>query len=400
MELGTSPFARLALTYGLGLAGDVFLTIALSGSLFFTVSASAARPRVLLYLLLTMAPFSVIASVLGPVLDRMRGGRRLVFAFTCAGRAVLCVLMARELNGLLLYPLAFGVLVLAKAQAVSKAALVPGIVDDPRELVGTNSRLALVGVIGGLLAGLPAAAVLKLADAAWVLRVGAIVYLAAFLASLRVSAPPRGTAVAKRDEKAELHQGPVLLAATAMAVLRGGVGFITFLLAFALKRAHEPSWVYGAALAASAVGGLVGNLAAPPARKRVREEAILLVALLVPAAVGVFAARGHGRASSIAAAAAVAFGAAAGRLAFDSIVQRDAPAAAQGRAFARFETRFQLTWVAGALLPVIVPFNLRVGLLVLTLALGFSGLSYLGGLRALRSRRRVAAAAGDAAPAP
>ena len=42
------------------------------------------------------------------------------------------------------------------------------------------------------------------------------------------------------------------------------------------------------------------------------------------------------------------------KLAFDSLVQRDAPDANRGRSFARFETRFQLVWVIGALLPLLL----------------------------------------------
>ena len=44
--------------------------------------------------------------------------------------------------------------------------------------------------------------------------------------------------------------------------------------------------------------------------------------------------------------------AALGRLSFESMVQRDAPGANQGRAFARFETRFQLAWAIGAFLAI------------------------------------------------
>ena len=43
----------------------------------------------------------------------------------------------------------------------------------------------------------------------------------------------------------------------------------------------------------------------------------------------------------------------AGKLAFDSIVQRDAPDANRGRLFAKFETRFQLIWVVGAMIGLI-----------------------------------------------
>jgi hypothetical protein len=75
-----TPFARLALAHAVGMAGDVFVTVSLAGSLFFDVGVGAARPKVLLYLLLTMAPFAVVAPVLGPFLDRTRGGRRLMVA--------------------------------------------------------------------------------------------------------------------------------------------------------------------------------------------------------------------------------------------------------------------------------------------------------------------------------
>jgi len=83
------------------MAGDVFVTVSLAGSLFFDVGVGAARPKVLLYLLLTMAPFAVVAPVLGPFLDRTRGGRRLMVAAAMAGRAVLCLPAVRRLEFLL-----------------------------------------------------------------------------------------------------------------------------------------------------------------------------------------------------------------------------------------------------------------------------------------------------------
>ena len=41
-----------------------------------------------LYLALTMAPFAVVAPLIGPALDRMRGGRRLMVIGANALRAV------------------------------------------------------------------------------------------------------------------------------------------------------------------------------------------------------------------------------------------------------------------------------------------------------------------------
>ena len=57
---------------------DAFFTVSLADSLFFNVSVEAARPRLLLYLLITMAPFVVLAPLIGPFVDRVRGGQRTV----------------------------------------------------------------------------------------------------------------------------------------------------------------------------------------------------------------------------------------------------------------------------------------------------------------------------------
>ena len=71
-----TPFGRLALTQVVLTAGDALLTVSLAGSLFFKVSANEARGKVILYLLLTVAPFAVVAPLLGPIIDRSRGARR------------------------------------------------------------------------------------------------------------------------------------------------------------------------------------------------------------------------------------------------------------------------------------------------------------------------------------
>ena len=145
------PFARLALAYAIGVAGDVFVTVSLADTLFFSATTSQARPKVLLYLLLTLAPFAVVAPVFGPLIDRTRGGRRLTFAATMAARAVLCLVMAGHVHGIALYPLAFGALVLSKTQSVTKSALVPSVIKHKGELVLANSRLAFISILFDIL---------------------------------------------------------------------------------------------------------------------------------------------------------------------------------------------------------------------------------------------------------
>lgn len=395
-----TPFARLAITHAASICGDVCLTVSLAGSLFFSVSPGESREKVLLYLLLTMAPFAIIAPLLSPLLDRIRGGRRLMIFATCAARALLCLFMARYVNaggaeGLLIFPLAFGVLVMAKTYSIARSALVPAVVSGEKELVSANSRLAIISVIGGAVGGLPAVGVYKLFGAEWSLVLAALVFVLASLLSWQI--PRVETEHAGPDtplEKEELHAPSIILAGSAMGLLRGAVGFLTFFLAFGLRSNDEAPWVFGLVLVLSGVGGFLGNLVAPQLRKITREEVILAGSLVIPAIGCLFAARSASLTMISFAALLVAAGAAAGRVAFDSLLQRDAPDAVRGRSFARFETRFQITWVAGALIPVAIPpvyEDLRVGLLVLAVGVGFAGLSYIAGMRAAREavdRRR------------
>ena len=247
------PFARLALAYAIGVAGDVFVTVSLADTLFFSATTSQARPKVLAYLLLTIAPFAVIAPVFGPLLDKTRGGRRLIFAASMAARAVLCLVMASHVNGPALYPLAFGALVLSKVQSVTKSALVPAVIKDKSELVLANSRLALISILGGIAAGPLAAGILHVAHAPWVLRVGAVIFVLGTIASLGLPASGDGRAAGDRATTAlALHTRSIITAGSAMGLLRGAVGFFTFFAAFVLKTQHEPAWIYGLVLMMSA----------------------------------------------------------------------------------------------------------------------------------------------------
>jgi len=370
------------------MAGDVFVTVSLAGSLFFDVGVGAARPKVLLYLLLTMAPFAVVAPVLGPFLDRTRGGRRLMVAAAMAGRAVLCVLMASKIDSPLLYPLAFGALVLSKGQTVAKSSLVPAVVDSHDELVLANSRLAIIAVLGATVAAPFAAVILKVAGAAWVLRTGSVVFVLGTLCAFGIPRAARVGSEETVDEREALHARSIVIAGSAMGLLRCVVGFFTFFAAFALKRAHEPAWVFGVVLMASAVGNGLGTVIAPFLRKKVREEWMLAGALLVPALPLVFAARDYGRVSLVAAAATVAAATACGRVAFDSLLQRDGAESVRGRAFARFETRFQLVWVAGGVFAVVFPGGGRGGIFIVAVVLLFAGLSYVGAFRRVVPRNK------------
>lgn len=374
---GKPPFDRLAHSHALIAAADAFFGVSLAGSLFFNVSVDAARPRIGLYLLVTMAPFAVVAPLIGPFVDRLPGGQRVLIAVTCAGRGIVCLSLAGELRTLLLYPLAFSILVLGKTYSVAKSTLVPRLVGDPDALVDSNSRLSRLATYAGALAALLGAAMLNVTDAAWALRAASGLYLAAAVFALRLPRPHHTPHAPRAVERRELHAPGLRGAASAMGALRAAVGFVLFLLAMGLKRSGDPVWFFGAVFAAHAAGGFAGTFVAPRVRRSIDEEGLLVSALALVAGLSLFASLGPGRLAIVAVALVVGTGANAGRQAFDSLVQRDAPDVERGRLFARFETRFQLSWVLGALVAVAAQPPVWAGFLLVGSVTGLAALSYM-----------------------
>jgi MFS family permease len=165
-----------------------------------------------------------------------------------------------------------------------------------------------------------------------------------------------------------LPPGGLQLAALATAGLRAVTGFVTFLLVFTFRRDGAALIWYGLALGASQVGNVAGALLAPKLRRHAAEELMLTAASVVVGAVALSAGLiSWGRHWTIAVVLAAGIGLAAGsgKLAFDSMVQRDVPSRVRGRSFARFESGFQLAWAIGGLLAVLVPMTLSAGFITI-----------------------------------
>ena len=386
--LPPTPFSRLLMTHAASTCGDACMAVSLAGSLFFAKPGDAARGSLLLYLLLTMAPFAIVSPIMGPALDRIRGGRRLMVVLSAVGRAALCFAMAQFIikpspEGLMIYPLAFGVLVLSKTYSIARSAMVPALVEDKEELVKANSRLALISLLGGLVGGAPAFALQAIFDARFSLILGALVFTVAAVLATRI---PRTNIVQDPGEKQleheEVQQPSVLLAASATAVLRGAVGFIVFFAAFAF---HDDKLGLGVFAVSYGAGGFLGNIVAPAMRERFKEENLLAASLGFGSVLVLLGGITGGTFGFAISGIGVAVASAAGRLGFDSLLQRDGPDAARGRAFAKFETHFQIAWVVGALFGLI-PATRQFGLLILAAVLLFAAVSYAGALRAARGR--------------
>jgi hypothetical protein len=377
-----SPFARLARTHVLVAAADALVAIALANSLFFDLDPNDARWKVFLYLALTMAPLAVAAPFIGPALDRSVGGRRWMLIGVTAGRALVCFVMIDDLQGLLLFPEAFAVLAMGKAYTVSRSAIVPTVVADDAELVEANSKLQLLSGLAVPLVALPASLAYVIAESEGVLVLAVAVYAAAALAALRIPPTQVAASPATAEESAELHGAGIRLAASAMGLVRGIVGFLTFLVLFDMR--DDPAWQIGVVLLLSGIGALAGSALAPSIRRSLPEERMVVLALAVCVGGALVAAWIGGLGGSMLMAAVVAIVSTSSRLAFDSLVQRDAPDANRGRSFASFELRFQLVWVVGAVIPVLVRIPLTVGFLAIAAVAAFALFSYAAGQRAVR----------------
>ena len=386
------------------------IAVALAGSIFFSISPDAARQRVALYLALTMAPFAVVTPLIGPVIDRMPGGRRAMILVTNLGRFVVALLIVRHIDTLWLFPEAFVLLVLQKTYAVAKSAVVPRYVPSELSLVRANSRLALISAVMSLLGASVGAAFALVGSPAWAAGAAAVGYGLALVLAVPLPRMPVARAPATSDERSALRAATILLSASAMALLRGAVGFVTFMLAFELRGGEEgldvsapgaalggsvasargidivgdpgaPAWHFAVVVAAAGLSAFVGVQVAPILRRRVVEEIMLLGSLALGVLSALVAGISGGLEGLTILAGGVALTSAVGKLAFDSLVQRDAPDANHGRTFARFEARFQVAWVVGAFLPVALPIPARLGSLLVAAVIGFAFVSFIVGRR-------------------
>jgi hypothetical protein len=387
------------------MAGDTMVTVSLAGSLFFSVSPDEAKSKVLLYLLLTIAPFAVVSPLLGPLIDKSANGRRILVALSAGFRIVLCWSMSQHLNSLWLFPEAFLVLVSSKLYVVTRGALVPEMArtdqfrehaarvgesgwpehDRPEEkgFAGFNAQLTLLGTLSGLVAGSIGAGLLKGTGAPSVLIAASVVFVAATVASLRLQRPAKSVreqvtslTQLERDRQALNPMGDVEVSwgLSASAIMRFSVGFSTFLLAFGLRREQAGLKWYAIALALSALGSLIGLGFVTRVRNKVPESALLTASLLATGGGSALAALHPSLVVQASLAGWLGACAAVAQPSFDAITQRLVPPGAQGRTFARFAVRQQLLWVIGALIPVAIVLHFKTGdvvLAALTLGAGF-----------------------------
>ncbi len=357
------PIDRYGLCHFTSTAGDALLVISLADSVFFSLPVGQAKVKVALYLVLTMVPLALAGPLLVPLLDRA-GPRRAISFAAAAGRAIVAIYAAPRVGTLVLYPTAFTMLALKQVHGITKNGLTMAYASPDEGLMRANARLGRIAVAGALAAAPFGYLLLKLWGAPGPIYLAAGVY--AISASMNIRLPHPRTKSGQRQEVGRRGRVPALTMPALGAVgMRAASGFLLFLLAFALRKSAEPPYWFAVLAGAGLVGGYVADLLAPRLPTNVREEAVV-IACVSGAGIGALIAFEVFGLPLLMVYAFVAGGATEiGRLAFQSLMQRNAPEGALGRVFVRYEVAFQLAWVGGALIAALLPIGFRLGILIL-----------------------------------
>jgi hypothetical protein len=372
---------RYALCHLTSAAGDTLLAVSLADSVFFSLPVGQAQWRVVAYLALTMLPLAIAGPILVVPLDRA-GPRRLISFLAAVVRATIAFSVAAHLDTAAIYPAALAILVAARVHGITKNGLTMAYAGPGEGLMRSNARLGRVAVAGALIAAPFGLGAVRLWGAGGAMVLAGIVYSTCALVTLRLP-HPRVTTKPKpigRRGRIPALTGPAIGAAG----MRAATGFILFLSAFAVRREGFPSSWFAAMAIAAAAGGFLADLLAPRLPENLREE-FIVVGCTVAAGLGAFLAF-QAFSLPVLSLFALTAGAATelGRLAFQSLMQANAPEGALGRVFVRYEVMFQLSWVAGALGPAVLSIDFKEGILLvagfyLALATAWAVRFYRGG---------------------
>ena len=377
-ESGLSPVIELNAVVA---TGDLLITVALASSLFFSLQPGEARSKVALYLAVTMVPFVILAPVIGPLLDRLRGGRRFAMATTALIRALLALVLAKTIasGSLAVYPAAFGCLAASRAYGVSRSAVIPRVLPSGTSLVRANSRINLFTLFATL-AATPIGYGLGKINEALPLLLAALVFFAGTALALRL---PKHVDSDEGEIKAQLsredhgldpHEAKiartlpdkrlravglsVVMALRATGALRAFAGYMALYFAFMLRTNSigglKNLTAIGLVAGALAIGGGLGSLVGGWMKARA-PEGIVAGCIALSAIVSVMTAFYYNLPMVLLCCGLAGLLPSLAKLSLDAMIQRDTLEAVRTSAFAKSETLMQLCWVLGAGLGLVMP---------------------------------------------
>ncbi|WP_424383532.1 MFS transporter [Mycobacterium sp.] len=387
-------------------ATDAAMAVALANTLFFAAATGESKDRVALYLLITIAPFAVVAPLIGPALDRLQHGRRVALAASFVLRTGLAVVLITNYDGAtgsfpswVLYPCALAMMVFSKSFSVLRSAVTPRVMPPSIDLVRVNSRLTMFGLLGGTILGGGIASGIEYVFSRLFHWPGALfvivaVTLGGALLSMRI---PRWVEVtegevpttlsyrshpSRRSWPEEVRKASgalrqplgrnIITSLWGNSTIKVMVGFLFLYPAFVAKARDASGWVQlgmlGLIGAAAAIGNFAGNFTS--ARLRLGRPAALVVRCTVAVTVAAVAAAVAGNLLTAAIATLITSGSSAiAKAALDASLQDDLPEESRASAFGRSESTLQLAWVLGGALGVLLYTELWVGFSVVAAVL-------------------------------
>lgn len=367
---GESGLGRLIEVHALSNAGDAAVTVGLAGTLFVSAQPGEAKGHVVLFLVLTMLPFAVVAPLVGPLLDRYRHGRRWAMGATLALRGFLCWVLADaiERGSVAQFPAALAILVSSKAYIVTRSSATPRLLPEGMTLVRANSRMSLAGVTGATIGGPLAGGAAALLGETWAFRAAFVFFVIGTVLAILLPA----------DVDSERHEGAgrapklrippqVVAALRSNAGLRWISGFLTMFMAFLMKTHPLPGWegrattLLAIVIGAAAVGNALGSVAGAVVRA-LAPRVVILGCLITDAAAVAVAAVHFTLTTAVIVGLVAGLGQALGKLALDTLIQDHLADAVRTSAFARSETVLQLAWVLGGIFACITPTDATIGM--------------------------------------
>ena len=411
---GESGLSRVTEMQVLTSAGDAAFTVSLASTIL-ALPLGQARGQVALFLVTTMAPFVLLAPLVGPLLDRWRHGRRWAIGTTLALRAFLSWVLAQAVadGSPWVLPLALVCLIATRAYAVALSAGIPLVRPDAISLVTANSRQSVATLTGMVLGAAVAAPVGRL-GAPWSLRLAFVIYVAATVLAIRLpaavdsqrespqgyAAPPaaapdvatesppaetpaaetpaaetraaeppatEGAGQGRRARARELRRSLPAAVRAALATASGAKalsGFVTLFLSFLLWDQPLPGissvLALGLVVAAAGVGNALGSFAG----NRIGDRSPTVIAsagLLAAIAVGALVTAYYSVPTLILLGlVSGAFGQLA-KLCLDALIQDATDDETRAQVFSWSETRLQAAWVGGGALGIAMPLIARLG---------------------------------------
>ncbi|MBE1500586.1 MFS family permease [Amycolatopsis lexingtonensis] len=384
---GAEKSGLTSLTYAvmLNYASDAAMAIALANTLFFAATSGESKGKVALYLLITIAPFALVAPVIGPALDKVQRGRRLAMCASSVGQGLMAVVMALHFDDWLLYPAALGMMVLSKSFTVLKAAVTPRVLPSEITLSKTNARLTTFGLVAAGAFGALASGINAISGSAGALWFTALICVAAAVQSMRIPAwveategeVPTSLSAHPTEKKRRQPMGRhIVVALWGNGSVRVLTGFLMMFAAFAVKAQTEGTGqtpfmqllLLGVIGAAAGAGGFLGNALGSRLHFGSPDQVIVgCVAGCVLAALVATILPGLATAAIVGLVGATA--SALAKISLDAVIQEDLPEESRASAFGRSETVLQLAWCLGGGAGLLLPPTYWIGFLVITVVL-------------------------------